>query len=143
VEFCSRQNSKDHLTGTWTTIINSRIEMDFTKKFFQEFFNQEYYYARYLRVIITLQQTLKSWQMPYLMFEGLSGNPHDKLMDIKRIKPLFNQIEPHNWLHFAQENFDTMTDHTQRLPCGHPNAQAHEEMANVLYNHIINNYASE
>jgi hypothetical protein len=150
VEFPSRAR-KNYVNGQFTTaynsahttIINGSIEPEFTRKFFENIYIPEYYYARYMRLIITLQAVLKTWDIPYLMFEGLSGNEHVKMIKDKNIIVLTEQIDRNSWLRFMTGNFDTMTSPAQRLLDGHPNANAHLEMANILHKHIINNYNVE
>ena len=107
--------------------------------FFEQMFNERYYYSRYVRIIISLQSILKTWGIPYLMFEALSGNPHKEMLVHNDIRELVSEIDRNRWLRFAMGNLDTMTSLLERLPCGHPNAKAHAEMAEILYKHIINN----
>jgi hypothetical protein len=109
--------------------------------FYKEFFNEEYYFARYYRTIIALQSVLKSWLIPYVMFDGLN-NPHEFYADKKRIQPLKQQIDEKKWVNFGKLCFHSMTG-IKKLPCGHPTAEAHDEMAAILYQHIINNYTLE
>jgi len=109
--------------------------------FYKEFFNEEYYFARYYRNIISLQSVLKSWDIFYVMFDGLD-NPHAFYGVKKRIHPLGKQIDSKNWINFGKICFRGMTG-MKELPCGHPNAEAHLEMSNILYQHIINNYVTE
>lgn len=135
-----------YMNTAWTTILNSRgsnPQFEFTKTFFENFYVDEYYYSRYMRIIISLQAIMKSWDVEYLMFEGLKEHAHKKMIDRGEIKKLVERIDRSKWLRFMTGSFDTMTDPIQRLPCGHPNAVAHTEMANRLYEHIINNYTTE
>jgi hypothetical protein len=111
--------------------------------FFDEMFIPDYYYARYIRIILNLQIMFKSWDIPYLMFEGISGNPHKDMIFKSDIKPLVDEIDRSNWLRFTTGNLDTMTDQRERLPDGHPNANAYREMSEILYKHLINKYATE
>ena len=133
----------NYMNTAWTTILNSRFEPEFTSMFFEKFYVDEYYYAQYMRTIISLQAIMKSWDVEYLMFEGLADLPHKKMIDRDEAKKLVERIDRTRWLRFMTGSFDTMTDPRQRLPCGHPNAVAHNEMANRLYEHIINNYTTE
>jgi hypothetical protein len=150
VEFPSKAR-KNYVNGQFTTvfnsahttIINGRIEPEFTQQFFENIYIPEYYYARYIRIIITLQSVLKTWDIPYLMFEGLSGNEHVKMIKDKNIIVLTEQIDRNSWLRFMTGNFDTMTSPAQRLPDGHPNANAHLEMANILYKHLREKYEDQ
>lgn len=137
--------SPGYPSKNWTTILNSRCEPKFTSMFFEKFYVEEYYYARYMRTIISLQAIMKSWDVEYLMFEGLglAHLLHKNMIDRDEVKKLVERIDRTRWLRFMAGNFDTMTDPRQRLPCRHPNAVAHNEMANRLYEYIINNYTTE
>ena len=153
VEFYDRYFYKygsRHLARTWPEswatrpLINesSRISCpEFNEQFYKEMFNEEYYFARYYRTIIALQGVLKSWLIPYVMFDGLD-NPHEFYADKKRIRPLQYQIDKEKWVNFGTACFHGMTG-IKKLPCGHPTAEAHDEMAAILYQHIINNYVTE
>ena len=143
LEFNSVRRNKSYKDPQWTTILNGRIEHEFTQKFFEDYFIPEYYYSRYIRTIISLQSILKNWDIPYLMFEGLSGNPHKDMLKNDRIKKLIDQIDRKCWLRFTTGNLDNMTSPMNRLPDGHPNKLAYAEMANLLHKHIINNYVTE
>jgi hypothetical protein len=142
VEFTSRARI-NHKNYEWTTMPNGRIHFEMNRLFFNELFVQDYYYARYIRIIISLQCMLAQWDVPYLMFEGLSGNPHQDMIDKPEIEPLMAAIDRTKWLRFTLGNLDTMTDPDERLPDGHPNANAYKQMAEILHKHLINNYALE
>lgn len=142
VEFTSWQR-QDYNYPEWTTIVKSRINPEWCEQFFKDYFVPDYYYARYMRTIISLQNTLKLWDMPYLMFEALSGNPHRKMMKNEKILSLVSEIDTGNWLGFAKDNIDTWTNPIDRLADGHPNKNAYAQTANILYQHIINTYATE
>ena len=127
----------------WTTIPNSIIEPEFTKMFFETYYQWHYYYTRYLRIIISLQQTLTGWNIPYLMCEGVSGNNHWQVKKDELITALINQIDKSTWFEFFKNNIDTLTDPSDRAPRGHPNAKAYGEFAALLHQHLINNYKAE
>ena len=127
----------------WTTIPNSIIESEFTKMFFETYYNWEYYYTRYLRIIIGLQHTFKAWDIPYLMCEGVSGNDHWQIQQTETIAALTNQIDKSTWLEFFKNNIDTLTDPKDRSPRGHPNTKAYGKFAALLHQHLINNYKAE
>ena len=133
----------NYIKRAWATILNSRFEPEFTKLFFEKFYVDEYYYSRYMRIIISLQAILKMWDIKYLMFEGLSESFHKKMITNPEIKKLVEQIDRTKWFMFMTGNFDNLTDHNQRLPDGHPNAIAHAEMAEILYQHIINKLGAD
>ena len=146
VEFYSKQLNNRH-TGLWpetwcTRPGNNNIRhSDFNDLFYTEYFDEEYYFARYYKSIIALQSVLKCWMIPHVMFDGLD-NPHGFYNNKKRIQILKKQVDEKNWIKFGKECFHGMTG-LKKLPCGHPTAEAHDEMADILYQHIINNYAME
>ena len=141
VEFWSRNKASAHYeTVKWTTIINSRQNIGFNKNFFEQMFDEKYYYNRYLRIIISLQSILKAWEVPYLMFEGVSGNPHKNMLVHNDVRSLLNEVNREHWLRFATGNLDTMTSPSERFPDGHPNVNAYKEMADILYKHLLKKY---
>jgi len=127
----------------WTTILKSTIEPEFTQMFFKNFYNEKYYYNRYLRIIISLQKILTSWNIPYVMCEGLKNERSHNVLSLDSIsQKLIDQIDQSMWFSFF-EPAKVLIDLENRLPCNHPNAFAHEEFSKMLYQHIINRYETE
>ena len=129
----------------WATLPMSIIEPEFTQLFLERFYNSnwEYYYTRYLRIIIGLQHTFKAWDVPYLMCEGVSGNDHWQRKQTETVVALKNQIDKSTWFHFFTNNIDTLTDPKDRAPRGHPTAKAYGDFSALLHQHLINNYKAE
>jgi hypothetical protein len=144
VEFPFRTKFVSPTYKTFTTILSSKpIHPKFIETFFKEIYSEEYYYTKYLRIIVTLQELLNYWDSPYMMFEGLSGIQHDKFKSLIENILLINSIDQSKWFGFKEKNIDNQTDPRERLPDGHPNANAYKQMAEILYEHIINSYETE
>jgi hypothetical protein len=124
------------------TIPNLKLEKEFIEVFFKERYNDRYYYLKYLRTIISLQSILAHWKIPYLMFESIPNNHHVYEND-NDAQSLISEIDLTNCYKMFGGHFKSITDHTEKLPDGHPNAFAHKQMADLLYTHIINNYGAE
>jgi hypothetical protein len=124
------------------TIPNTKLEVEFTQKFFEERYNDRYYYLKYLRTIITLQNTLQFWNIPYLMFESLI-NKHSLYHDDPDAQALLSEVNLDNGYELFENHFKSIVDHNQALPDGHPNEHAHKQMADLLYKHLINKYGAE
>jgi hypothetical protein len=141
----SKDDFVDANVRTFTTILkNKKIEnLKFIEIFFKEIFVPVYYYRRYLRTIITLEELLKGWDTPYIMFEGVCGNPHKEMINKVEFQKLIQLIDRTKWLHFTMANLDSLTDPHERFPDGHPNAVAYKQMAEILYKYIINSYETE
>ena len=130
-------------TFTFATIMSSKTKPEFTQMFFRDFFCPKYYYRRYMRIIILLQESLKNRDILYLMFDGLGTNPHERFANDHDILQLDDQVDKSKWLGFKLKNIDNMTSPKDRLADGHPNKNAYAQTADILYQHIINTYATE
>lgn len=124
-------NSQRQEVFTSRPLLNT--DLDFINKFRQEYFNEEYYFERYLRTIILLQTYLKFNKIPYIMFEAFDHVDFKRLLKGNRICALFKQIDKSNWIKFGSSNFKKMTAHMEFQDDGHPAASAHNLMAEILY----------
>lgn len=132
-DFCDTWGKISHLT------YNSRLHKEFKEQLFNLFYNEIYLYKKYLNTILLAQSWLAQNDIRYLMFDAL-GNIHSgEYMADAQNRALSKQIDRKKFLGFGIKNMDSLTDSDQRLPDGHPNAQAHAQMARVLHNHLISN----
>jgi hypothetical protein len=143
IEFRGRNHK-----SIWTTLSKNNDNTlpdikEFKQMFFEELFNENYYYDRYLRIIITLQSLLQYWDIPYLMFEGHGANPHKQMVTYHHTRKLLKEIDHTNWMRFGFDNIHTLTHGYEKTSCEHPGRLAQVKIAETLYNHIINNYNVE
>jgi hypothetical protein len=113
------------------------------KELYETFCHEEYLYKRYLNQIIMLQGWFKANDLPYIMFNSISNMHSGSYATEAHNLKLMRLIDRDRFLGFAGKSFDTWTDPKERLPCGHPNAVAHLQMARVLLNEITNRYPEE
>jgi hypothetical protein len=121
------------------TIPNTKKEREFIEQFYIERFNSRFYYLKYLRNIICLQSLLCNWQIPYVLFEVLH-NDHDKYMQDTSAIDLRLEINTTNSYKLFEATFAEFTHGFSRLPDGHPDVDAHLQMAKTLTDHIINKF---
>ena len=131
-DFCEPWGKIVHLAH------NSRMHKDFRDHLFQSFYNEPYLYKKYLNTVLLAQSWLSQETARYFMFEALSSMHAGEYMAEPTNRALAKKIDRKNFLGFAVKNMDNLTDVDQRLPDGHPNAVAHEQMAHVLYWELIN-----
>jgi hypothetical protein len=143
IEFWGRHHKHRWTTHPKDHADTKKFIKEFKQMFFEELFNENYYYDRYLRIIITMQSQLKLWDIPYLMFEGHSGNNHKQMVTYHQTRQLLKEIDHPNWMRFALDNIHTITHGYEKTLCEHPGKEAQVKIADTLYNHIINNYNVE
>jgi hypothetical protein len=131
-DFCDPWGKITHLAH------NSRMHHDFRDQLFRLFYNESYLYKKYLDTIILAQAWSRQETASYLMFDALSGMHSGEYMSDPVNRALAKQIDRKRFVGFGIKNMDNLTDADQRLSDGHPNAVAHEQMAKVLYQELIN-----
>jgi hypothetical protein len=116
----------------------------FVDQFFDRYFDEEYYYLKYLRIIISLQEILKSRQIPYIMFEGFGNlSYHTQFLTNYKAARLIKEIDKTCFIKFQTADFTTLTDKTKKLPCGHPGFENQIEMTDILSEFLLNKYNPE
>lgn len=87
--------------------------------------NQEWLRERWLTQVILLQQYFKSRNIQYLFVNAFDNNENGDTT-------LHSQVDTDHFLGWPNFNFNVMTDDYSKLPLGHPNAEAHQAMANII-----------
>jgi hypothetical protein len=121
---------------TFTTLINNRDNDPLIKLFYEGYYDEKYYFIKFLRNLILTQNYLESNNIDYLFFNALPLlHPKNLINDIL-IKNLLKQINYDNYLWFYTKNMCNII-YPNQLPDGHPNAIGHEMMAETLYKIIL------
>jgi hypothetical protein len=121
----------------FATLTNNKDEL--SKLFFQNYYDDEYYYIKFLRSVITTQNYLEKNNINYLFFNAVPPIQNIKLSKNKLINNLIKNINFNNYLWFFQK---PITDIIAKnaMPCKHPNAKGHELIACFLYDSIVKRY---
>jgi hypothetical protein len=120
VELFHAKNGK-----TFTTIPNRRGQSEFENIFWHDYYDDVYYYNKFLNQLELFTAWLDINNMHYFLFDALPMN-HYKKEDIP------------NYLWHGEKNMcDIIYPH--QLRDGHPNEIGHKIMAETLYQIIINN----
>lgn len=118
--------------------------IEFLNMFFSSYFDEEYYYLRYLRIIVSIQTILKSWDIPYVMFESFGNREiHQDYLLHPLSNSIIKNIDESKWINFRTRDFVSMTDHRFILPCKHPGPEQHAQMMETIYNNLLNMYKPE
>jgi lysophospholipase L1-like esterase len=133
-DFCDAAGKMVHLTH------NSRLEKDFTQRLFTDFFNERYLYKKYINQILFLQAWFRDKNADYLMLDALAGIHNGNYISDPVTRALTLQIDRSKFIGFGVKSFDSMTDSKERLLDGHPNAAAHQQMADILHRELVNRY---
>jgi len=103
----------------FTTIPFRRGQTDFENMFWNDYYDELYYYEKFVTQVKMFSAYLKHNNIPYLFFDAMP------------IKHYYKNIDT-NYLWFNNENMCSIT-YPHKLPDGHPNEIAHEKMAERLY----------
>jgi hypothetical protein len=119
----SRIEFLDNKTGKkFTTIPNRRGQTHFENIFWHDFYDEVYYYEKFITDVKLFSTYLKHNKTPYLFFDVMPINHYCQNFD-------------NNYIWFNSENMCSIT-YPHKLADGHPNETAHEIMAQKLYNII-------
>ena len=140
----SLQGENTNWPKTWTTLISQRThtERDFIENFFTKLYDETYYYARFLRIVLLLQNYFKANNIPYIMFNALPVEPKE-LVNNRIVGFLKQQIDFKYYMDFSQwffGHFVTSNAKTQIPNDKHPSKFGHEKMADVLANFMKQHY---
>lgn len=128
--FTNMYNKIVHLNNT------HRNKIDLADLLYGSYYNEEFLYKKYLRQIIQLQSYFEHRKIQYFMFEAIAQM---HVLDcFYKNTDLVQQVNRKTFLNFTLDNFSSLTNPKDVLPDGHPNAQAHKDMAGILYQNLIN-----
>lgn len=118
------------------TIPNGTADPAFCKMIFEERYDSLFYYYKYLRTIILLQELFKSYQTPYIFTNALMQPHQDHQLDdhVNKLKELIDMSN----FHLFDKHFYNWIDTHKAQKDGHPNEAAHIEIADTLKNFILN-----
>jgi hypothetical protein len=111
----------------FTTILFRRGQTEFEDMFWNDYYDDYYYYKKFVTQIKLFSTYLKYNNIPYLFFDALP------------IKHYCQNIDT-NYLWHGDENMCSIT-YPNKLYDGHPNEIAHEIMAEKLFKIILDKSA--
>jgi lysophospholipase L1-like esterase len=121
VEFLNAKTGK-----TFTTIPNRRGQSNFESVFWRDYYDDVYYYNKFLNQLELFTAWLQINNISYFLFDALPFN-HYKKENIP------------NYLWQGEKNMcDIIYPH--QLPDGHPNERGHEIMAENLFKIILDKF---
>lgn len=120
------------------TIPRGTSDPAFCKMIFEERYDSLFYYYKYLRTIILLQELFKSYQTSYIFANALM-QPHQDHQDDDHVKKLKDQIDMTKFYEF-DKHFYNWIDPQKVQKDGHPNEAANIEIANTLKDFILSRY---
>jgi len=106
----------------FTTIPFRRGQTEFEDIFWHDYYDEVYYYEKFITDVKLFSTYLKHNKTPYLFFDVMPINHYCQNFD-------------NNYMWFNSENMCSIT-YPHKLADGHPNETAHEIMAQKLYNII-------
>jgi hypothetical protein len=127
----STSNRVIHLSQGSHNHLSQLRELIFTKHM-----NPIYLYKKYLNTVLMMQTWFKAQSANYIMFDALAGLHQGSYIADPVNRALARQIDQTRFIEFGIKNFDNWTDIRHRLPCGHPDAVAHSQMADILFREI-------
>jgi len=120
----SRVEFKDNKTGKkFTTIPNRRGLTEFENIFWHDYYDELYYYEKFINQVKLFSAYLKLNKIPYIFFDVMPINHYCQNFD-------------NNYLWFNSENMCSIT-YPNKLSDGHPDEIAHEIMAEKLFKIIL------
>lgn len=111
----------------FTTIPNRRGQTEFEKTFWHGYYDDEYYYVKFITQLEIFSAWLEINNINYLLFDALPINHYKEL----------------NFSNYLWNGNRNMCDiiYPHQLPDGHPDEIGHQKMADELYKIILDKFA--
>lgn len=134
--FCRSENHRflRNISITWP----AEYDRDLKNLLFTKYYNEEFLFKKTLIQIIFLQNFFKANNYPYIMCTSMGHAMPDVVHG--DLKPLVDMIDKTKYKGFHTASFDSLTTPAYRQAKGHPDARAHEEMANIITKWIEDEY---
>lgn len=134
--FCRPENHKflRHISISWP----AAYDKDLKDLLFTKYYNENYLFKKTLIQMILLQNFFKANNYPYIMCTAMAHTTPDSIHE--DIIPLVNMIDKTKYKGFSEDSFDSLTTPAYRALKGHPDAKAHNEMANIITQWIEDEY---
>jgi len=134
VEFINTRTNK-----IFATLVKNMDSDPLIKLFYEKYYDERYYFIRFLRNCILTQNYLESNNINYIFLTHYHFCIQKKMDDDKLIKNLLKNINYKNYLWFYTKNMCDII-YPNNLPDGHPNEVGHEIMAETLYKIMLDKF---
>ena len=124
----------------FTTSTNNELNKEFTNNFLLNYYDSNYYYKKFLRNLLLLQNYFESNKINYLFFNAIPPTYNEKILKDDFIKNILENINYKKYPWFFKKTINDIIS-SNPLPCGHPNEKGHKLIAEILYKKIIEIYA--
>jgi hypothetical protein len=129
MDFCDADGNLLHLSPS------TRRNISLRDAIYPTYCNEDHQYRRFIQTVLMLQGWLMVNDVPFLMFDAMDH--------LHRGRPLDVRVDARSYIGYGTHSFDSWTDPNDRLEDGHPNAAAHAQMADVLYQELVNRYGEQ
>lgn len=123
--FHTNKNLSVHLTP------NSRAWPNLCNAIYPEFYNDRYYFKKFLLQVLKTQSYFALNRVDYMMVNSIINPDLIKIRN-KNIEKIYQKINKKPFKNFETENFNAIIDNG-KFSDGHPNEIGHQRIADTLY----------
>lgn len=127
------QDRYNNYTGLLQTNIRwTGKGVKFVDEYYKNWYNEEHSFSDWIASVLCLQDFLKNHNINYVMFNAFGNQQLIKKYTI----PEYKYIDTDRFLGWPDEGFVEWVYGTERKPQGHPNEEAHQIIAEKLYEYF-------
>lgn len=114
-------------------IVQTDVVEQYDQLYLKNFYNELYLLKNFINQVMMLESFLKIKKINYVFFNAF-GNRKILLRNYKEVK--LDSLTSTTFLGWPYDDMNTLTENFDRLPCGHPNIDAHIFWADMLYDFL-------
>jgi hypothetical protein len=114
-------------------VIQNDVVEQYDRLYLKNFYNELYLLKNFINQVTMLEALLKSKKINYILFNAF-GNRKILIENYKKIN--LNLLSSKTFVGWPYDDMNTLTEKFKRLPCGHPDIEAHIFWADMLYDFL-------
>ena len=114
-------------------IVQNEAVEQYDQLYLKNFYNELYLLKKFINQVTMLEAFLKSKKINYIFFNAF-GNRKILLENYRKVN--IELLSSKTFLGWPYDDMNTLTENFDRLPCGHPDAEAHEFWADIIYDFL-------
>jgi hypothetical protein len=127
-----QNNSKVQVIPNKRIVQNPEVD-EYDNLYLRNFYNEEYVLKNFIAQVMMLEAFLKTKKINYILFNAF-GNRKVLIEHHKKVG--IDLLDSTTFLGWPYDDMNTLTENFDRLPCGHPDVEAHSFWADMLYDFL-------
>lgn len=127
-----QHNNKIQVVPTRNVSQNDAVN-EYNQLYLKNFYNELYLLKNFINQIVMLEALLKGRNINYVFFNAFGNR---KLLIENYNKINLKHLDSKTFIGWPYDDMNSLTENFNRLPCGHPDIDAHIFWADILYDFL-------